>query len=462
MKKLSSSPAKGFNIIIVGCGKVGITLVEQLLKEGHDITIIDKNPKKIQALTNRYDVMGVVGNGASYNIQIEAGIENADLLISVTESDELNLLCCTVAKRVGECAAIARVRTPDYSNETNYLREKLGLVMIINPELEAANEAARILYLPTALEVNTFAHGQAELIKFKLPEGNPLSDKTIASIGKSYAKNILICAIERAGQVHIPSGKFRLMAGDSVSFVASRDDARAFLKNIGLATHQVKNTMIIGGGKAAFYLAKQLLDMGIHVKIIENDRTRCEDLSILLPDAIIINGDGTDVDLLKEEGIEKVESFVPLTGIDEENIMLTLHAKQVSKAKVITKINRIGFKEVLNTLDLGSVIYPKYITSEAIIAYVRARRASIGSNVETMYHMFDARVEAIEFKVADGSPVTGISLMELNLKDNLLIAFINRNGKIIIPSGNDTIMANDTVMIVTTHTGFNDIKDILK
>lgn len=462
MKKISSSTAKGFNIIIVGCGKVGITLVEQLLKEGHDITIIDKNPKKIQALTNIYDVMGVVGNGASYSIQMEAGIENADLLISVTESDELNLLCCTVAKRVGECAAIARVRTPDYSNETNYLREKLGLVMIINPELEAANEAARILCLPTALEVNTFAHGQAELIKFKLPEGNPLSDKTIASIGKTYAKNILICAIERAGQVHIPSGKFQLMAGDSVSFVASRNDARSFLKNIGLATHQVKNTMIIGGGKAAFYLAKQLLDMGIHVKIIENDRTRCEDLSILLPDAIIINGDGTDADLLKEEGIETTESFVPLTGIDEENIMLTLHAKQVSKAKVITKINRIGFKEVLNTLDLGSVIYPKYITSEAIIAYVRARRASIGSNVETMYHMFDSRVEAIEFKVASGSPVTGISLMELNLKDNLLIAFINRNGKIIIPSGNDQIMANDTVMIVTTHTGFNDIKDILK
>lgn len=462
MKKISSSTAKGFNIIIVGCGKVGITLVEQLLKEGHDITIIDKNPKKIQALTNIYDVMGVVGNGASYSIQMEAGIENADLLISVTESDELNLLCCTVAKRVGECAAIARVRTPDYSNETNYLREKLGLVMIINPELEAANEAARILCLPTALEVNTFAHGQAELIKFKLPEGNPLSDKTIASIGKTYAKNILICAIERAGQVHIPSGKFQLMAGDSVSFVASRNDARSFLKNIGLATHQVKNTMIIGGGKAAFYLAKQLLDMGIDVKIIENDRTRCEDLSILLPDAIIINGDGTDADLLKEEGIETTESFVPLTGIDEENIMLTLHAKQVSKAKVITKINRIGFKEVLNTLDLGSVIYPKYITSEAIIAYVRARRASIGSNVETMYHMFDSRVEAIEFKVASGSPVTGISLMELNLKDNLLIAFINRNGKIIIPSGNDQIMANDTVMIVTTHTGFNDIKDILK
>lgn len=462
MKKSSSSTARGLHIIIVGCGKVGVTLVEQLSKEGHDITIIDKSSKKVQSLTNVYDVMGVVGNGASYGVLMEAGIEHADLLISVTESDELNLLCCTMAKRVGECAAIARVRTPDYSDEINYLREKLGLVMIINPEFEAAKEASRILYLPTALEVNTFAHGQAELIKFKLPEGNPLADKSIASIGKTYAKDILICAIERLGQVYIPSGNFRLMAGDYISFVASRKDARTFLKNIGLVTQQVKNTMIIGGGKAAFYLAKQLLSMGIDVKIIENDRERCEDLSVLLPEAIIINGDGTDADLLKEEGIDTIESFVPLTGIDEENIMLTLHARQVSKAKVITKINRINFKEVLNTLDLGSVIYPKYITSEAIIAYVRAKRASIGSNVETLYHMFDYRVEAIEFKVAEGSPVTGISLMELNLKSNLLIAFINRNGKIIIPSGNDKIMANDTVMIVTTHTGFNDIKDILK
>ena len=462
MKKSSSSAARGLHIIIVGCGKVGVTLVEQLSKEGHDITIIDKSHKTIQAITNIYDVMGVVGNGASYSILMEAGIEYADLLISVTESDELNLLCCTVAKRVGECAAIARVRTPDYSVETNYLREKLGLVMIINPELEAANEAARILCLPTVLEVNPFAHGQAELIKFKLEEGNPLTDKSSASIGKTYAKDILICAIERLGQIYIPSGNFELKAGDYISFVASRSDARAFLKNLGLATHHVKNTMIIGGGKAAFYLAKQLLGIGIDVKIIEADKERCEALSILLPKAIIINGDGTDADLLKEEGIETVESFVPLTGIDEENVMLTLHAKQVSKAKVITKINRINFREVLNNLDLGSVIYPKYITSEAIIAYVRAKRASLGSNVETLYHLFDSRVEAIEFKVASGSPVTNTPIMELNLKNNLLIAFINRNGKIIIPSGNDKIMANDTVMIVTTHTGFNDIKDILK
>ncbi len=462
MFKASGTTAKGLNIIIVGCGKVGAALIEQLSKEGHDITIIDKNSQVIQDITNMYDIMGIPGNGASYSVQMEAGIEDADLIIAVTDSDELNLLCCTIAKQVGNCAAIARVRNPDYSREVGYLREKLGLAMIINPELEAANEAARILYLPTALEVNAFAHGQAELIKIKLPKGNILDNKTIASIGRETVKNILICAIEREGKVCIPSGNFTLKADDVISFVATRIHARTFLKEIGFATNQVKDTMIIGGGKAAYYLAKQLLAMGISVKIIESNRARCEELSILLPDAIIINGDGTDEELLKEEGIGRAESFVPLTGIDEENIMLTLHAKQVSDAKVITKINRITFKNVINSLELGSVIYPRYITSEAIIAYVRAKKASMDSNIETLYHMFDYRAEAIEFRVDENSAVTNIPLAGLNLKDNLLIAFINRNGKIIIPSGDDCIAVGDTVMIVTTNTGFNDIQDILK
>ena len=237
--------------------------------------------------------------------------------------------------------------------------------------------------------------------------------------------------------------------------------AKAFLAHIGFKTNQVKDTMIIGGGKAAYYLAKQLLHMGISVKIIENSRKRCEELSILLPKAIIINGDGTDEELLKEEGIEYVESFVPLTGIDEENIMLTMYARQVSKAKVITKINRMSFRNVINGLDLGSVIYPRYITSEAIIAYVRAKKDSMDSNIETLYHMFDHRVEAIEFRVYEKSAVTGTSLKDLSLKKNLLISFINRNGTIIIPNGHDSIEVDDTVMIVTTHTGFNDIQDIL-
>ena len=451
----------GLNIIIVGCGKVGRALVEQLSKEGHYITIIDKNPEKIQSLTNLYDIMGIVGNGASYSVQMEAGIEDADLIISVTDSDELNLLCCTVAKQVGDCSAIARVRTPDYSKEVSYLRDKLGLAMIINPELEAAKEAARILYLPTALEINSFAHGQAELIKIKVPEGNTIDGMTIAHLGRKIAPNILICAVERDGEVTIPAGDFTIQRGDIISFAASRKVAKQFLEDIGFKTNQVSNTMIIGGGKSTYYLAKLLMNMGIEVKIIESNRQKCEELSILLPKAIIINGDGTDEELLKEEGIETAESFVPLTGIDEENVMLTLYARKVSKAKVITKINRMTFKTVLNDLDLGSVIYPRYITSEAIVAYVRAKRASRGSDIETLYHIFDSKAEAIEFRIREESSVTDVCLANLSLKKNLLIAFINRNGKIIIPSVNDCIRVGDTVTIVTTHSGLKDIRDIL-
>ena len=462
MIKAKNPVNPGLSIIIVGCGKVGTTLIEQLSKEGHDITIIDNNAQKVQEIASYYDIMGLAGNGASYNVQIEAGIENADLIIAVTNSDELNLLCCTVAKQVGNCAAIARVRTPDYSSESNYLREALGLALIINPELEASKEAARILYLPTALEVNSFAHGQAEMVKFKIPDGNILNGMNIAYLGKNIAPDILICAIERNGEVYIPSGNFQMESGDVVSFVATRRIAKHFLENIGFKTRQVKNAMIIGGGKATYYLACQLINAGISVKIIERNKQRCEELSILLPKAIIINGDGTDPELLLEEGIEYTESFIALTGVDEENVLLTLHARQVSNAKVITKINHLAFKSVISHLDLGSVIYPRYITSEAIIAYVRAKKNSMDSNIETLYHMFDYRVEAIEFRVYEDSKVTNIPLMNLPLKENLLISFISRNGSILIPSGQDTIQVGDSVMVVTTHTGFKDILDILK
>ena len=457
-----SKKENGLKIIIVGCGKVGANLVDQLSKEGHDITVIDKKAEKIQYITNIYDVMGLVGNGASYSTQMEAGIEETDLIIAVTDSDELNLLCCTVAKRVGKCAAIARVRTPDYSEETGYLREQLGLALIINPELEAAREVARILYLPTALEVNSFAHGQAELVKFKVPEGNLLNGLSLAYLGKNITNDILICAVERNGEVYMPNGDFVLHSGDVVSFVSERHIARDFLKQIGLATRQVKDTMIIGASKAAYYLAKELLNMGISVKIIEKEKENCESLSVKLPKAIIINGDGTDPDILKEEGIETVQSFIPLTGIDEENIMLTLYAKQVSKAKVVTKINRVNYKQVINNLDLGSLVYPKYITSEAIIAYVRAKKNSMGSNIETLYHMFDSRVEAIEFIVEENSKVSGVPIKDLKLKKDVLISFINHNGHIIIPTGNDEIEDGDTVMIVTKNTGFTDIDDIVR
>ncbi|MCI8644150.1 MAG: Trk system potassium transporter TrkA [Lachnospiraceae bacterium] len=467
--KHSKPENKGLDIIIVGCGKVGAALTEQLCKEGHAITLIDKKPQKMQALEGLYDVLTITGNGASYNVLKEAGIEEADLIIAVTNSDELNLLCCTIATQVGNCAAIARVRTPEYSAEVEYLRGKLGLAMIINPELETAREAARILSLPTALEVNSFAQGKAEMAKFRIPEGSILDGMTIMNLSRKVIMardkkaNIVVCAIERDGEVYIPSGNFEMRAGDLISFVASSKNTRLFMEAIGMKSGSVKNTMIIGGGRAAYYLASCLIAAGIEVRIIENNPARCEELSVLLPKAFIINGDGTNEELLKEEGIEYVESFVPLTGIDEENILLTLYAKQASNAKIITKINRITFKDVISKLDLGSVVYPRYITAEAIIAYVRAKTNSKDSDkIETLYHMFDSRVEAIEFRVENDSAVTNIAFKDLALKKHLLISFINRRGRIIIPTGQDCIHLGDTVMIVTTQTGFHNILDILE
>lgn len=453
---------KGLNIIIVGCGKVGESIVDQLGSD-HDITVIDTNADKIASITSDYDVMGIVGNGASFSVQKEAGVVDADLIIAVTGSDELNLLSCTVARKVAGCSAIARVDNPDYSSEIEYLASKLGLEFIINPELEVSKEMARILSLPNALEVSPFAHGRAEIVKFRIPDGNMLDGMSVAQIG-SKSENVLICAVDRQKEIHIPSGDFQLQAGDIVSFVSSRKAAKEFFKLIGFKTNQVKDTIIVGGGDIGYYLARQLMLVGTKVKIIEENRLRCEELTTLLPKAIIINGDGTNQDLLQEEGLSDAESFVPLTGSDEENILLTLHANQVthSAVKVITKINRPTFNDVINNLDLGAVIYPRYITADAIVRYVRAKNASRSTSIETISHMFNNRVEAIEFRVNDSNEITDIPLYQLKLKRNTLISFINRNGKIIIPGGQDCIKAGDTVMIVTTQFGFVDITDILE
>lgn len=452
--------ATGLNIIIVGCGVVGTALVEQLVLENHDITVVDTSPQKVQKITDMYDVMGVVGNGASFSVQKDAGIIDADLIIAVTDSDELNLLCCTVASRVGHCATIAKVRNPEYSHELNHIKDKLGLAMIVNPEYEASREIYKILCLPTALEVTSFAHGKADLVKIRIPHGNILDGMILAQLGKS-TNDVLICGVERDKQIYIPTGDFELKAGDMISFVAPAKKVSDFFKHIGFKTNKVKNTMIIGGGDAGYYLAKRLSDNGIDVCLIDKDKERCEEIATLLPKVVVINGNGVDEDLLTEEGIQSAESFVTLTGSDEENILLTVHAKQFSNAKLVTKINKIRFKDAINNLDIGSVIYPRYITSEAIIAYVRAKNASKGSNVETLYHLFDHRVEAVEFKIDKESKVTNTPIMKLKLKDNLLICFIFRRGKVIIPSGQDCILPGDSVMIVTTHTGFNDISNIL-
>lgn len=448
-------------IIIVGCGKVGRTLAEQLQEEESDITLIDVSANVINSLQDDIDAMGIVGNGASINTLMEAGVDKADILIAVTGSDEMNLLCCLIAQKTGHCQTIARVRNPIYGNEIGFIKKRLGVNMIINPELAAAQEISRLLRFPSAIKIDTFSRGRVELLKFKVLPEFGLDGMTISRITETLKCDVLFCAVESRDQVSIPGGNHMIHNGDNVSILASPVNAAAFFKKIGLKTHQVKNAIIVGGGTISYYLAKALLDMNISVKIIEQNTARCETLSDLLPSATIINGDGTNRSLLMEEGLPQTEAFVSLTNLDEENVFLALFAKTISNAKLVAKVNRLAFDDVIDNLDIGSVIYPKYITSDRILQYVRAMQNSIGSNVETLYHILDNKAEALEFAIRDNSPVVGIPLSELNLRQNLLVGYLNHNGVVKIPRGHDTIQVGDTVIIVTTHKGLRDITDIL-
>lgn len=449
-------------IIIVGCGKVGHTLTQQLVREGHDITVVDTDRRLLDNLTESFDVMTITGNGASRQVLEAAGLKEADMVIAVTGSDELNMLCCTIARKAGGAlAAIARVRSPSYGEELTYLRQQLGLSMIINPEMEAAREIARVIARPQALSVSAFAKGQAEMVRFIIPRDNPLCNLSIMEMNSLFPFGFLACAVERDGVVTIPDGSFVLQEGDELSLLAASHDAHRIFPAIGMYAQHARSCLIIGGGRVTYYLAQRLMEQKVEVRIIEQNSRRCEELTALLPNATIIHGDGTDEELLHEEGLETTDAFVPLTDVDEENILLTLYAQRVSSAKTITKINRITFNNVIDSLQLGSVVYPKYITAELMIAYVRARQNSIGSNVETLYHLFDDRVEAIEFHVEKDAPVIGIPLIDLPTKNNLRIACISHNGRMIFPRGQDKIQAGDHVIIVTTHTGLGDIGDIL-
>lgn len=448
-------------IIIVGCGKVGLTLTEQLNNEGHDITVIDKDGGKLRSVTDNIDVMGVEGNGAIYQVQMEAGIRETDLLIATTNSDELNMLCCLIAKKAGNCHTIARIRNPEYANEIRYIREELNLSMAINPELAAANEISRLLKFPSVIKIDTFAKGRVELMKFIVPDHSVLHNMHVFEVPQRLGCNVLICAVERGHEVVIPDGNFQINLGDKISFIAAPAQAMEFFRQVGIENNSIKTAMFVGGGKITYYLAKMLEETNIKIKIIEQDFRRCNELSELLPKAMIIHGDGSNQQLLLEEGIQQTEAFASLTGFDEENIMLSLYAASVSKTKLITKINRIAFEDVINQMNLGSIIYPKLITADSIVRYVRAMQNSMGSNVETLYKIVANKVEALEFRVGKDAPMIGIPLEKLSLKNNLLIACINRNGKIITPRGKDSMHSGDTVIVVTTHSGLNDLKDIL-
>ncbi len=449
-------------IIIVGCGNVGATLTEQLSKEGHDITVVDVKEQLVESITNSCDVLGLVGNGASFNVLTEAGVSGAHLLIAVTGSDELNLLCCLIAKKAGGCHTIARVSNPVYGREIGFIKEELGLSMIINPQQAAAREMARLLKFPSALKVDSFAKSRVELVNYRIEAGNPLCNMRLCQMGNKLHCDILIPVVERGEEVIIPDGNFELMENDQISIVGTPAKTIEFFKKLGVPTAAARDVMLIGGGRTSIYLAKQLIEMGIKVKVIERDEKRCEELSEMLPKAMIICGDGTDKELLMEEGLMETEAFVASTDFDEENIMLALYAKSLTNAKLITKVHRIAYDEIIESLNVGSIIYPKYITAEHIIKYVRAMRNSIGSNIETLHRLNDNRVEALEFWIKEDSPVVGVPLQELKLKPNMLIGCITHKGKVSIPKGQSVIEVGDTVILITTTTGLHDIRDALK
>lgn len=451
-------------VVIVGDGKIGSTLAEQLTKEGQDVTIIDSSAEPLEKTAADFDILCVEGNGATTSVQLEAGVDTADLMIAVTNSDELNLLCCLIAKKLGAKHTVARVRNPEYFGEIQYISDDLGLSFTVNPERGCANDMARAIRIPSAIKADVFAKGRVELFKFQLPSGSALVGRTLMELPGIVKAKVLVCAVERGDdEVYTPSGSFRLKAGDYVSFVASHGDARQFFTELNLYKKKVKSVLIVGAGRIAYYFAKNLLDSGIKVKIVDKDRAQCEQISIQLPTAQVFCGDGTSEDFLEETGIESVDAFAALTGIDEENVLMSMYVrKKYPDIKVLTKIKRDSFRNIIETLDLGSVFDPRISVSNLICSYVRSLNdTSGGSKVETLYKLVGGKVEALEFKVSESSAVCGIPLMELNTKEGVLIGCIIRGDQIIFPRGKDSILPGDTVIVVTTITGFDVLDDIV-
>ena len=439
------------NIVIVGDGKVGYTLTEHLSKEGHDVTVIDNRPESLTQTMNAQDVCCVEGNGVSYAVQMEAGVQRADLLIAATSSDEINMLCCLVAKKLGAGHTIARVRNPEYNEQMVFLKDELGLSMTVNPEKAAAEEISRMLRFSGAIDVDAFAQGRVEIVEFKIKEGSPLEGLALVDLHQKVQPRVLVCAASREDQAYIPRGDFVIREGDRLSIVAAPQDISAFFRVAGVLQRRAKNAMIVGGGRIAYYLAVLLLGSGIQVKIIEREEARCHKLSELLPKAHILHGDGTDQDLLHEEGLLATDAFITLTGIDEENIILSMYAQTCKVEKVITKVNNSRFIDMLDGSGLEVFVSPKQEAAQRIVTYVRAMQNATGSNVE-----------ALEFRVRQGARCAGTPLKSLAIRRNALIGAIIRRGKCIIPGGEDIIEPGDSVVVITTRKGLRELDALLE
>ncbi len=449
-------------VLVIGNGKIGSSLSSALVSEGHDVTIVDNNEAKLNRSKNTLDVMCIEGNGATSETQLEASVDKSQIVISVTPYDELNILSCLIAKRLGAEKTILRVRMPEYFKQMHLIKEELGLSMVINPELITASEIFRVLTLPAAVKVEVFGKGRLELIEFKVTDKTVIAPVNLHNLYKKVKTKFLVCAVQRDKEVLIPTGDFIIRNNDRLSIAATHKSIEKFFRSSGLMKDKVKSVMIAGGGMIGYYLASQLLAVGMRVKIIEKDEDRSLEIARLLPKAIVICGDGTDQALLLEEGIMSVDAFVALTGIDEENIILSLFAKENTNAKVVTKINRDNYINIASQIGIDCIVSPKSLVVSNVISYVRSLDNAADSEIESLYHLVGGEVEAIEFKVKENvENVVGIPLKDMKLKGNILISAIIRKREIIIPDGNTEIELGDSVVIVAKEHRFSKLKDIL-
>ena len=450
------------NIIIIGGGKFGSTLVDFLIKEGHDITLIDTNYKLIESIVGKYDIMGICGNGSSIETLKEAGVSKANILISATQSDEVNVLCALIGKKLGAHHTVARVRAPEYSGQLVFMRKELGISMMVNPELETAAEISRILRSMHTVKIENFAKGRADLIELHLSAESPFVGLRLWEIYKKFKLKILICAVSRGDDIHIPDGNFMLEAGDRINITASHTDLNEMFKLLGYEKQRVRSVLIVGGGTIAYYLARDLCESGIRVKIIEISEKRCTELSQKLPKATVICGNGTDESLLSEEGIDNFDACISLTGIDEENIIVSLCAKYHKVPYVVSKVNNSSLLKLINKDSIDNAISPKTVSANHVVRYVRSKQGDESGAVQSLYKLVDSKVEAVEFIVGEEAACAKTPLRDLKLKRGVLIACIVRAGKAIIPGGDDMIEPNDNVVVVSSDLYLRNLDEILE
>lgn len=450
-------------IIINGCGKIGKFILASLVAEGHDVVAIDNNPQALTDITNIYDVMGVCGNGADSDVLLEAGVEDAELMVSVTGSDELNMLSCFLAKKLGAKYTIARIRNPEYNDiNLSFMREQMDISLTLNPELLTSVELFNILKLPSAINVETFSVRNFGMVEIKLKSSSAFDGLKIMDIRNKFKAKFLISAVGRGEEAYIPDGNFVLKSGDRICISATTIEIVRLMKELGIQQKSAKKIMIFGGGKSAFYLAKKLSEGNNSVTIIEKNPDVCESLFAALPKATIVNADGTDQEVLLEEGLLSVDAFVSLTGMDEQNILMSAYAQTKGVPKVITKINREALMPLAESWGLDTVISPKMTVSNILVRYARALENSQGSSVETLYKIMDDKVEVLEFTVKDDFKKNGVPFKELSLKPNTLVSAIIRNRKTIIPTGDDMFMPQDKVIIAAANQRINKLSDILR